>query len=228
MWHPILRTDERTAPGITQDSNQRPTINNFQIRPLLLSHNHFVTSMIFEDLLQTKRAATTITMRSLLLLSLTALAHASDDEQQCTLKCHQEAPCVLGNADFSDHVLGPEGKPLEFHATTNQQGMHCSCPHGWTGLTCNRIFDTCNGDHKCYNGGSCIPGLEDYFGNQQLFCDCAHAKDSEGNRYVGKFCEHRQVDQCDETGTFCVNGGELWFKNLNLDRIRGVHRLARN
>ena len=31
--------------------------------------------------------------------------------------------------------------------------------------------------------------------------------DEDGNKYVGKFCEHRLVDQCEESGTFCVNGG---------------------
>jgi len=137
-----------------------------------------------------------------------AMAQSSSN-MDCKLQCHGSAPCVFGIADFTEHPLGADGNPLEIHASTSQGGMHCSCPHGWTGLTCNRIFETCDGNHKCYNGGRCIPGLQDHFGNEQLFCDCSHATDEEGQRYVGKFCEHPSVDHCQSTpGSFCVNGGE--------------------
>jgi hypothetical protein len=56
----------------------------------------------------------------------------------------------------------------------------------------------------------CIPGLEDFYENQQLFCDCSDAVDENGNPYVGKFCELPSKDNCgtEDDGLFCVNGGE--------------------
>ena len=56
----------------------------------------------------------------------------------------------------------------------------------------------------------CIPGLLDYYENQQLFCDCSDAFDENGNPYVGKFCEIPSMENCgtEEDDLFCVNGGE--------------------
>lgn len=75
-------------------------------------------------------------------------------DSSCTLECRQEAPCVRGNANFSDHPTYQDGTPLPFQVPLQSNGMHCACPHGWTGVTCNRIFESCDGDHKCYNGGN--------------------------------------------------------------------------
>jgi hypothetical protein len=157
---------------------------------------------------------------------------------ECPLDCHHEAPCVLGSANFSDHPTYSNGSPLPFHSVSHKEGMHCACPHGWTGLTCSHIFESCDGEHICYNGGSvslsvkstkhpslskltdvssitfficiskCIPGLTDIYSNEQLFCDCSGAVDEQGNVYVGKFCEHLSTDPCDFDGNFCVNGGK--------------------
>jgi len=56
----------------------------------------------------------------------------------------------------------------------------------------------------------CIPGILDYYGNEQLFCDCSSAVDEQGFPYVGKFCEHSGKEKCGTTDDdhYCVNGGE--------------------
>ena len=109
--------------------------------------------------------------------------------------------------------------PASMERTRN--GMHCLCPHGWTGVLCDIPYETCDGNHPCLHGGSCVPGLVGPFGNDQLFCNCEHAGVVENNvRYVGKFCETAvggnnqenaeagNYELCDEAGTFfCVNGG---------------------
>lgn len=150
-------------------------------------------------------------MKLSLLLSLLLVLFVSRETQAsdpgCTLDCHQNAPCVLGTADFSNHTLR-DGGSLSFHEQAQLDGMHCACPHGWTGLLCNRKYETCDNEHKCYHGGECVPGLLDYFDNEQLFCDCSSAEDSEGNDYVGKYCEHAAVDYCGGSDErFCVNQG---------------------
>ena len=89
---------------------------------------------------------------------------------------------------------------------------------GWTGVYCDHKFETCDNQegHTCYHGGECIPGLEDKYGNDQLFCDCSKAVGPDGERYVGKYCEvpFEQIcnnpddDDEEEELLFCVNGGE--------------------
>jgi hypothetical protein len=84
-------------------------------------------------------------------LSLIAVSYGQDDT--CNLKCRNGTPCVKGSADFSDHPTYLDGQPLEFHQVLNHNGMHCACSHGLTGITCDRIYASCDGNHKCYNGG---------------------------------------------------------------------------
>jgi len=126
----------------------------------------------------------------------------------CSLDCQHDAPCVSGHADFSDHPVDPadNSQALDFHsATQDENGMHCACPHGWTGLECTVPFETCDGQHPCYFGGECIPGLADQYGNEQLYCDCSNAWDDDGNSYTGKYCEIR-VSSEEEEHTFCDGG----------------------
>ena len=89
---------------------------------------------------------------------------------------------------------------------------------------CDKKYETCSNQngHECYNGGECILGLQDKYGNEQLFCDCSNAQG-----YVGKYCETPFEQKCggsttttrseeeggesDDEGDghiFCVNGGE--------------------
>ena len=87
---------------------------------------------------------------------------------------------------------------------------------GWTGVYCDHKYETCDNQegHTCYHGGECIPGLEDKYGNEQLFCDCTKARGPDGERYVGKYCEvpfeqacNNPEEEDDDELLFCVNGG---------------------
>ena len=95
-----------------------------------------------------------IIMRPSILLTLLFAGSASGQGACDNVECHQGAPCVSGEADFSNHSSYGDGSILEMHHVTHIQNVHCECPHGWTGVTCNRIYNSCDGDHKCYNGGN--------------------------------------------------------------------------
>jgi hypothetical protein len=133
-----------------------------------------------------------------------AVTTTTSSAQDCTLNCPVDAPCVLGQADFSGHLIEID------HGLSN---MHCDCPPGWTGLLCDRKYETCtdNNSQSCYHGGECIPGLADQYGNDQLFCDCSDAIATDGTMYVGKYCETPFDQICDggaDADAFCVNGGD--------------------
>ncbi|GAX14340.1 Notch 1 [Fistulifera solaris] len=88
------------------------------------------------------------------------------------------------------------------------EGMYCSCPEEWTGTYCEIPFVECEGEHICYNGGRCIPGLAQSYDASDLFCNCENAFDESGNRYVGKHCEQLVTTYCSPGKTlFCLNGG---------------------
>jgi hypothetical protein len=126
----------------------------------------------------------------------------------CDLDCGDNT-CVVGSATFTDHFQHPDGSDFDFLADKDVDNMHCDCPHGWTGVMCDAIFETCSGNHKCYYGGECIDGLIDSFGNKQLFCDCGNAVDDEGFQREGKYCEHKATDFCtDARDHFCLHEGE--------------------
>jgi len=72
----------------------------------------------------------------------------------------------------------------------------------------DQMYVACDQDHKCHNGGECIPGLSDHHEDNQLYCDCSSAKDEEGIPYVGKFCEYKSEVMCGSDGIFCTHGGE--------------------
>lgn len=166
-----------------------------------------------------KAAAASHLLRVLLLVvtaassfaSVAAAAGGCDD-----LDCLQDAPCVEGDADYSDHPKNYDGTEFDFHSETSVAGAHCACPHGWTGVTCDTKFETCDGSHKCYNGGKCVPGLADKYGNEQLYCDCSNAADpGTGKPYAGKYCEQLADEESggavycsDDDDDYCLNGGE--------------------
>jgi hypothetical protein len=137
---------------------------------------------------------------------------------ECPLDCDFGTECIRGDMDTTDHMVQPlDGTPLQIHQYLNQNGWHCDCPPGLTGLRCGTVFQSCNdGAHMCYNEGQCINGLEDEYGNNQLFCDCSSAIDEEkGVKYVGKYCEQQvplsTTKNDDGTATcnpdMCLNGG---------------------
>jgi hypothetical protein len=129
------------------------------------------------------------------------------DATDCpTFECFNGGVCANSTANFNDHLTA-EGTVLDMHIETSRHGKHCACPAGFTGMFCMRRYESCGGtDHKCYNGGKCIPGLKDIYGNDQMFCDCSSARDEDLNHYAGKYCEKKAIDICDnEDKVFCVN-----------------------
>ena len=136
-----------------------------------------------------------------IMVTTTSMVAADSSDSSCTLNCPADAPCQLGEADFSSHEISLE------HGSNH--GMHCACPYGWTGILCDHRYETCDNSHRCYHGGECISGSTDNFGNDQLFCDCTKAVAADGTQYVGKYCETPFEKICDHTGEhFCVNSGD--------------------
>jgi hypothetical protein len=134
------------------------------------------------------------TCHTLLTLLVSVLSATAAEE--CDLKCQAPATCVIGDPPQRD----PRWDYVE--------GMYCSCPEDWTGTYCEIPFVECEGEHICYNGGRCIPGLVQAYDASDLFCNCENAYDESGNRYVGKHCEQLVTTYCSPGKTlFCMNGG---------------------
>jgi hypothetical protein len=149
-------------------------------------------------------------MKTFWRLALVATACNADQAAKCNLHCLNDGECQIGKADFSAHPTKFHGISLEMYINNEQNGYHCHCRPGYTGLRCGIKYQDCSdAGHACYNGGRCILGLSDIYGNDQLFCDCSTAIDENGTKYVGKYCEIPQTLFCEESGTFfCVNGGQ--------------------
>ena len=107
-------------------------------------------------------------------------------------------------------------KQLPWLLTTQQDGMHCVCPDGFTGLECDVLSKKCGKRLWCYNGSECKETtMED--GTIQKYCDCSEAN-NETASFAGIGCQHQSgvfcssnVGQSQEM-SFCVNGGEC-FEN---------------
>jgi hypothetical protein len=118
----------------------------------------------------------------LLLLSTLLTAFALGSTVPCA--CENGGTCPTGSSSF------------------------CACKLGWTGATCDQPYESCyNADNtsKCLNGGKCLNGEVDDFGNTQNYCDC-------DDYHTGKYCQHSIVaenDGCTEANQaqFCLNGG---------------------
>jgi hypothetical protein len=126
----------------------------------------------------------------------------------CPLNCQDDAPCVKGDADWSDQPKDAFDRPFAFHADTNRDGWYCECPDDYTGVRCGREFQKCEGnEHFCYHGGQCIEGLDESVNATELFCDCNNAQ-HDGIPYVGKWCEVEAGLPCaPDSEVFCSNGG---------------------
>jgi len=108
-----------------------------------------------------------------------------------------------------------EEMPWEANAT-QQIGMFCSCPVGYTGLQCEIKMKVCGEDgqdeHTCFNGSEC---KKDRSGNGKIFyrCECDAANSVMDKKYAGKYCEHISTVFCHHskhgtTNAFCTNGGK--------------------
>jgi len=87
-------------------------------------------------------------LRSLISLLLLSTGTIVAQETGCTLECQQNAPCIFGEADFSNHTVPSYDSDLDL-MQTSIDGMHCGCPHRWTGVTCEIEYEGCDGKHQC-------------------------------------------------------------------------------
>jgi len=141
-------------------------------------------------------------------LIFVALGTALSQNIPCNNECRNGSICVAGEASFLGHQP-TEGDPLAIHEETNMNGFHCQCQPVWTGLRCDTLFESCEGSHMCYNGGECVAGLTDKYGNEQYYCDCSNTEHDNGDYFVGKYCEHKALAFCDDDSKrFCLHGGE--------------------
>lgn len=121
------------------------------------------------------------------------------------LVCQNGSTCQAGNRTYNlDTDVG-------FHTVTNQNGYHCLCPQGFTGLDCSRPFQECDNQFnaRCFHGGTCLPESDVEDVQSAAFCECSEAF-YEGQRYAGKYCEVavEENEYCpDQQGLFCLNGG---------------------
>jgi hypothetical protein len=131
-------------------------------------------------------------------------------QDDCPLTCSNDSECKPGDASFEGHPKDSQGNELDIHVQKNVDDYHCDCPEGFTGVDCAIAFESCadvNTAHVCYGGGTCIPGQQDEFGNEQYHCDCSNAIVEE-KKFVGKYCEYKEENVCDhKEPTFCVNDG---------------------
>uniref|UniRef100_A0A7S1ZN06 EGF-like domain-containing protein n=1 Tax=Ditylum brightwellii TaxID=49249 RepID=A0A7S1ZN06_9STRA len=131
---------------------------------------------------------------------------------ECDLDCKNDGKCRFGikTEEWVDlmHLDGKEGK-------VHDNGMHCSCPSGFSGVRCDIEYDTCHtlndkNPHICQHGGSCVLEGTDHLGNNVYGCDCSTSDIS----VAGMFCEHIAEEFCvkgQESGfsqSFCTNGGK--------------------
>ena len=65
----------------------------------------------------------------------------------CPLHCEYGAPCVKGQLDTKGLPVDEKGDPL-LHPALDMNGWVCDCPHGYTGIRCERIFSSCNEDES--------------------------------------------------------------------------------
>jgi len=126
---------------------------------------------------------------------------------ECTLQCANSGSCQLGIKNYKVAEFGYQN----FWKNSTIDFMHCVCPEGFFGLTCEVESKEC-GEHHCFNGGTCVTIKTEVEGGVvDRHCDCTTAKTNESS-YAGRFCQYESSNFCDKTLgpnglEFCVNGG---------------------
>lgn len=138
-----------------------------------------------------------------------------EQDEECNLSCENNGVCKFGIKDFSDYT-GSKLDIENFFAGGNQHGMHCVCPKGYTGITCEKTVETC-GDGVCFHGAKCVSHYEDDDAEPSFSCDCDVT--AMENPFAGIYCEHESTTFCpapvghDPKSYFCTNGGHCPMPN---------------
>ncbi|KAL7531529.1 hypothetical protein ACHAXR_004098, partial [Thalassiosira sp. AJA248-18] len=140
-------------------------------------------------------------------------------EPVCDLDCQNKGSCRFGVKGYKDSY---DALNLPVHAKKEEDGMHCSCPDGFTGLKCEVDINHCHNagtseteQHFCLNGVPCSPDNPDFDGVFKKFscqCDQGH-HDEISQMLAGRFCEYAVTEFCAEESarhshSFCTNGGK--------------------
>jgi len=142
------------------------------------------------------------------------------------LDCENGGSCRLGVKGYKDSY---DEMNLAVYNTKQENGMHCSCPSGFTGVRCEVDINHChsNGggeDHFCLNGVPCAPDEPAFDGVMKKYaCQCDHAGDEISQMLVGRFCEYAVTEFCTKddharhSHSFCTNGGKCRHHNEHAD-----------
>lgn len=163
---------------------------------------------------QTFFAGSLLWTTALLLPSVITAQGDGSVAASCPMTCENGGTCQVGTADFSIHPKESNGTPLLFLQETSREGWFCNCTDQWTGIRCGRAYQVCptktfETPHVCYNGGTCLEGMEENENvtSHQRFCDCSKAKHN-GLPYFGKYCEIPGAEKCGpESQVFCTAQG---------------------
>jgi len=143
-----------------------------------------------------------------------SIASTQFEANKCTLDCRNGGTCVFGMKDYGDQAVVNEAKMVAGLSEKHQDGMHCVCPDGHTGLLCQIAASRCGQRLWCYNGSDCKKTeLKD--GTVKKYCDCSAAASEEAS-FAGIGCQHKSGVFCDpDSGmtqqmSFCVNGGDCF------------------
>lgn len=147
---------------------------------------------------------------------------AGDEEPVCDLQCENGGSCRLGVKGYKDSF---DALGLPVYQTQVENGMHCSCKTGFTGVRCEVDINHChanesgNDEHFCLNGAPCSldPQLSGVI--KKYSCQCDSDKEDEiTSMLIGRFCEYKATEFCSEDGarhnhSFCTNGGKCKHHN---------------
>lgn len=158
-------------------------------------------------------------MRLAVIVSIVALVVVGlvQGQSNCTLPCSSNGVCKNGvapahgikiHANYNDNESMEDIKSFDFLDEISQTEEYCECSDGFVGLLCDvRVHRCDDANHTCFHGGQCVPvgAVQE----ENYICDCLNAKDDQGQRYVGKYCEHASTSPCanSESNHFCLHGG---------------------
>ena len=138
----------------------------------------------------------------------------------CDLDCHNGGSCRFGVKGYKDSL---DELFLPALAKKHVNGMHCSCPEGFTGVKCEVDVNHCHLDDGsksggeadfCLNGVPCNPEDSNMDGMDKKFsCQCDRDEDEISQMLTGRFCEYAVTEYCSKdrarhSHSFCTNGGK--------------------